>query len=178
VAEPATPGWDDLVLVGIVARTHGNRGEVIVNPHTDFVSDRFRVGAALEARLADLSRRRVTLTSSRVHQGRPVIGLEGVTSIGEAEAYAGAELRIDPAEQGPLPSGSYYHHELIGCAVVSEAGEDLGLVIGVEGEMNRSRLVVAGRGRRFEMPLVDAYCQVDIAGRRIVVNPPEGLLDL
>jgi 16S rRNA processing protein RimM len=178
VAGTGTPAWDELVLVGIVARTHGNRGEVIVNPHTDFVPERFRVGAALEARLPDASRRRVVVTSMRIHQGRPVIGFDEVTTIGEAEAFAGAELRIDPAEQGPLPSGSYYHHQLVGCSVALAAGEEIGVVVGVEGEMSRSRLVVAGSGRRFEIPLTEAYCSVDVERRRIVVNPPEGLLDL
>jgi 16S rRNA processing protein RimM len=178
VSAEAGPDWDDLVLVGIVARTHGNRGEVIVNPHTDFVSDRFRVGAVFEARLANASRRQVVVSSVRMHQGRPVIGLDGVSSIGDAEAYAGTELRIHPVEQGPLPGGCYYHHQLIGCVVASATGEELGRVVGVEGEMNQSRLVVAGGGRRFEIPLVLAYCSVDVHARRITVDPPEGLLEL
>jgi ribosomal 30S subunit maturation factor RimM len=42
------PDWDDLILVGVVARTHGNKGHVIVNPHTDFLEERFRVGAAFQ----------------------------------------------------------------------------------------------------------------------------------
>ncbi|MGE0460937.1 MAG: ribosome maturation factor RimM [Vicinamibacterales bacterium] len=174
--EPGTD-WDDLVLVGIVARTHGNKGQVIVNPYTDFIEDRFRVGARFETRLADGTRTTSEVTAARVHQGRPVIGLAGVASIGEAERYAGAELRIDAAEQQALPEGHYYHHQLIGCEVVTADGEPVGRVVAVEGE-GQSRLVVDGARRRHEIPLADDICTVDVAARRITVRPPEGLLDL
>jgi 16S rRNA processing protein RimM len=169
--------WDDLILVGIVARTHGTAGQLIVNPHSDFVDERFREGARLETRLADGGRQISEVTSFRVHQGRPIIGIAGVTSIDEAEPFTGAEFRIDPAEQHPLPEGQYYHHQLIGCTVVSEDGGSVGRVVAVTGE-GQSRLVVDGPHRRHEIPLADDLCTVDVHERRIVVRPPEGLLDL
>lgn len=172
------PDWDELILVGIVARSHGNKGQVIVNPHTDFADQRFRVGARLHTRLADATRTVVEVTSVRMHQGRPVVGLAGVTSISEAERYADAELRIDPTEQDELPDGMYYHHQLIGCEVVTADGAPVGRVVAVDGEMGQSRLVVAGAGRRHEIPLADELCTVDVAARRITVRPPEGLLEL
>lgn len=170
--------WDDLVLVGIVARTHGNKGHVIVNPHTDFVEERFRPGARFHGRLADGTRLTVEVTAARVHQGRPVIGVAGIESISEAERYSGAELRIAPDEQQPLPAGQYYHHELVGCEVVGEDGTRIGRVTAVDGEMGQSRLVVSGDGRRHEIPLAEDICTVDVVARRIVVRPPQGLLDL
>jgi 16S rRNA processing protein RimM len=171
-------GWDDLILVGVVARTHGNKGHVIVNPHTDFLEERFRERARFEARLADGTRETVTVTAARVHQGRPVVGFDGVTSIGEAERYQGAELRIHPGEQQPLPAGQYYHHQLVGCEAVGVDGRPIGRVVAVEGEMGQSRLVVAGPHRRHEVPLADEICTVDVARRRVVVKAPEGLLEL
>jgi 16S rRNA processing protein RimM len=165
-------------LVGVVARTHGNKGHVIVNPHTDFVEDRFRVGARFEARLADGTRQTVELTAARVHQGRPVIGLAGVETISDAERYHGAELRISADEQQPLPPGQYYHHQLVGCEAVDPAGARIGRVVAVEGEMGQSRLIVAGERRRHEIPLAEDICRVDVAARRIVVTAPEGLLEL
>jgi 16S rRNA processing protein RimM len=167
-----------LILVGVVARSHGNKGHVIVNPHTDFVEDRFRVGARFETRLADGSRTTSEVTAARIHQGRPVIGLAGVTSIGEAERYAGAELRIDAAAQQVLPEGQYYHHQLIGCQVVTSVGDPVGRVVAVEGERGQSRLVVEGPRRRHEIPLAEEICSVDVAARLITVRPPVGLLDL
>jgi len=171
-------GWDDLILVGVVARTHGNKGHVIVNPYSDFVDERFQIGARFEARLADGTRQSVEVTAARVHQGRPVIGLAGVETISDAERYQGAELRIEPAQQRPLPPGQYYHHQLVGCDAVDPAGTRIGRVVGVEGEMGQSRLVVAGDHRRHEIPLAEEICTVDLAARRMVVRAPEGLLDL
>jgi 16S rRNA processing protein RimM len=173
-----TENWDDLILVGIVARTHGNKGHVIVNPHSDFVEERFRAGARFHARLADATHRTVEVTAARVHQGRPVIGFAGVETISEAEQFQGAELRISAADQRPLPPGQYYHHQLVGCDAVDPAGTRIGRVVGVEGEMGQSRLIVAGEHRRHEIPLAEDICSVDIAERRIVVRAPEGLLEL
>jgi len=172
------PEWDDLILVGVVARTHGIKGHVIVNPHSDFAEERFHQGAQFQARLADGTRTRAEITAVGFHRGRPIIGLVGVTTMDEAERYAGAELRIASAEQGPLPPGRYYHHQLVGCAVVGEDGESVGQVVAVEGDMGQSRLVVAGVVKRHEIPLADDICTVDLESRRIVIRPPAGLLDL
>ena len=62
----------DLVLVGRVARAHGNKGQVIVNPDTDFPDERFRVGAVLLVGEPATPR---TIRDMRVHQGRPIIAL-------------------------------------------------------------------------------------------------------
>ncbi len=170
--------WDDLILVGIVARTHGIKGQVIVNPHTDFIEERFRVGAVFQVRLADGTRRTADVTAVRVHQGRPIIGIGGVSTMTDAERWAGAELRIEPSAQGELPPGRYYHHELVGCEVVLAGGERVGRVVAVEGQTGQSRLVVNGPRQTHEIPLVEAICQVDVAARRITITPPDGLLDL
>jgi 16S rRNA processing protein RimM len=175
---PSGLSWDDLILVGIVARTHGNKGEVIVNPHSDFVEERFVAGALFHMRLGNGPTRQIEVVSARIHQGRPVIRFKGVSSITEAEAFRDAELRIDAAEQAPLADGSFYHHQLIGCLVVGTDGEEIGRVVGIEGEMGRSRLLVDGQGRRVEIPLADELCTVDIERRRITARLPEGLLDL
>src|SRR5262245_64081472 len=48
--EAAAPAWDDMVVVGRVARTHGLRGHLVVAPETDFVEERFAPGATLWTR--------------------------------------------------------------------------------------------------------------------------------
>jgi 16S rRNA processing protein RimM len=170
--------WNDCALVGRVARAHGNRGQVIVNPDTDFVEDRFAVGGELLVRRAGAVAR-VRITAMRVHQGRPVIALEGVDSMNDAEAMAGAELRIPAGELEALPDGMFYRHDLVGCRVESAGGGDVGTVRAVEGDLGASRLVVETPGGDVLVPLAQAICVViDIAARRIVIDPPEGLLEL
>lgn len=174
------PDWDDLVLVGVIARTHGLRGELVVNPVTDFVEKRFAEGAVLEARRpGGKETETLTIASVRFQLGRPIVGMAGIDSVEAAEGFAGAELRVSPDVQQALPEGVYYHSQLVGCEVVTEAGETVGTVSAVEGETANSRLVVKGRRAEVLIPLVDAICpRVDVEARRIVVRPPEGLLEL
>jgi 16S rRNA processing protein RimM len=167
---------DDLVLVGRVARAHGNRGQVIVNPETDFPDQRFRPGAIV---LVGPSATERAIRDVRFHQGRPIIALEGIETMNDAEALAGAELKVPAPEAGALPEHTYYHYDLIGCDVVDRAGREIGRVTGVEGTMEMSRLVVAGTRGEVLIPLVLEICpEIDVAGRRIVVTPPPGLLEL
>jgi 16S rRNA processing protein RimM len=171
-------GWEDFVLVGSVARTHGRRGEVIVNPATDFAEDRFAPGASVWM-VRGGAPVQVAIRTAWMHQGRPVIGLEGIETMTDAEALHGVELRVPPEALHVLPAGSYYEHDLIGCTLTTEDGQSLGVVRAVERGAGPPRLV-AGQGRdEFQLPLVDAFCvEIDVAGRRIVVRPPEGLIGL
>ena len=166
---------DGRLLIGRIARAHGNRGNVIVNLETDFAGERFRPGAVVFVGEARTPRR---IRHVRFQQGRPIVGLEGVEAIGDAEALAGAELFADAATLALLPAGTYYHHDLIGCEVV-DAERRLGTVTAVEGPMDRSTLVIDAGGDEVLIPLAAEICQsIDTEARRIVVKVPEGLLEL
>ena len=169
-------GASDALLVGLVARAHGNRGQVIVNPETDFAEQRFRTGATL---LVGPDERPMTIASVRFQQQRPVLGLEGVESIDAAEAMAGMELKMPAASLDALPAGTYYRHDLIGCEVQDTEGRILGEVAAVEGTLEASRLVINAPHGEVLIPLVAAICvDVDPAARKIRVAAPEGLLEL
>ena len=167
-----------MAVVGRIARAHGIRGQVIVNPETDFPEQRFSPGAKVFARRGSAVDALVVATV-RFQNGRPVIGLEGVDSMNDAETLAGLELRVPVEELAPLPEGTFYHHDLVGCQVVTVRGEEVGIVEGVEGTVGGSRLVVAGAGGEILIPLATEICRtIDVPGKRIVIEPPEGLLDL
>ena len=172
--------WDDAVLVGVIARTHGNRGEVIVNAETDFPEARFEPGAQLMTRRKDGTPSTLEVDTMRMHQGRPVILFKGVASMNDAELLAGMELRIPDAEgdRERLGEGEYYHRDLIGCAVVTDGGEAIGQVVRVDGDGHATRLIVRGRRSELMIPLAEAICTVDVAAKVITVRPPEGLLEL
>jgi 16S rRNA processing protein RimM len=174
----AADDWDDMVLVGVIARTHGIRGQVIVNNETDFPESRFKPGATLFARKADGPVEALHVQSVRFQQGRPILGLDGIGSIDEAERLAGAALKVPASEQDALPAGTFYYHELIGCEVVTAAGETIGKVASVEGTGGASRLVVRGPRNEVLIPLAEEICAVDVAAKRIVVTPPAGLLEV
>lgn len=166
----------DLVLVGRVARAHGNKGQVIVNMDTDFPAERFRPGAVLLVGADAMPR---AIREVRFHQGRPVLALEGIETMNDAEGLAGAELKVPAGDAAALPEGTFYHYDLIGCDVQDTLGRRVGPVTAIEGTIEMSRLVIAGARGEVLVPLVADICvDVDVARRRIIVDPPEGLLEL
>jgi len=170
--------WDDFVLVGRVARTHGLRGQVTVNVDTDFIEDRFAPGATLWM-LRDGAPVSIVIRDAFVNNGRPVLTLEGIDSMDAAEALHGTELRVPASALRTLPAGTYYHHELIGCTAATVDGRTVGVVRAVEGGPGAERLVI-GQGRgEVQLPLTaPIWVEIDVAGRRIVIDPPSGLLDV
>jgi 16S rRNA processing protein RimM len=179
LAVDETPmGWQDMIAVGRIVRPQGNRGEVVVESATDFGEERFQAGAVLfvEGDGAPSERR---VATSRPHHGRWVVGLEGVGSIDEAEALRGRELRIPADALRVLEAGRFYVHDLVGCRVETMAGADVGPVEDVRLDTGVPLLVVAGTRGEVLVPFTDAYCrEVDIDGRRIAIEPIEGLLDV
>ena len=167
-----------MAVVGHVARPHGIRGDVVVNPETDFPETRFAPGAELFVQRNGLVER-ITVTRSRMQAGRPVIGLSGVSDINDALTYAGAEFRVPVEQLTSLPPGVYYRHDLVGCQVVTRDGALVGTVREVEGTMGGSRLVLETPAGEVLVPLADDICvSIGPAERRIVIAPPAGLLEL
>ena len=94
-----------MVTVGRIARPHGNRGQVIVEPETDFPRRAVSRRARRCSRCADGTRSSADASrSSREHDGRWVVGFDGVETMNEAEALAGVELRM-PADGAAAAAG-------------------------------------------------------------------------
>lgn len=174
------PIWPDMVLVGRVARVHGLRGQIVVNPETDFPDARFRIGSVVYRVATDGEPEPLKIAAVRFHRGRPIVGFEGVESIDQAEALTGVELRVPVASLEKLPAGAFYHHDLAGCRVQTQSGEVVGEVDRVEGESSASRLVVTtGRGDEVLVPLATDICvSIDVGRKSIVIEPPAGLLEV
>lgn len=169
---------DDLLLVGVIARPHGIRGSVIVSPETDFADERFKVGAVLLVGPAEGAQPKRIL-DVRGHQGRVIMDLEGVETMNDAEVLAGQAVWMPASALGPLPERTYYRHDLIGCEVRDTHDRLIGRVTKVEGTLERSYLIIPRRGGEMMIPMVEGILVgVDLEQRRIVVDPPEGLLEL
>jgi 16S rRNA processing protein RimM len=167
-----------MATVGRVAKPHGLRGDVVVNPETDFVAERFRPGARVWTRSAD-GEQQLTIASARVQNGRPVVAFEGLSDIDAAQRLAGLELRVPEESLQPLRPGHYYAHQLVGCAVETVAGDPVGMVVRVDRGAGGSQLVVEGPRGEILVPLVGNICVgIDVVARTIRIQPPEGLLEL
>lgn len=113
------------------------------------------------------------MNSVRSHGKRLLIRLEGAGDVDAAEAYAGATLWAsrDDVELAP---GEFLDADLAGCEVVGIDGVAYGRVDRVEHYPSSDMLVVNGRF----VPMVSAIVrEIDLPTRRIVVDPPQGLLD-
>ncbi len=173
---------EDLVLVGRIERPHGLRGEVAVQPLTDFGDERFVPGATLLTAAAGQTpdgSADLRIEEVRWHRERPLILFAGVESVEAAEALRGQGLWIAAAARRALEPGSFYETDLVGCRVETVSGQAVGTVARVEGSPGASVLVIDGPQGEVLVPLADEICRViDPASRRIAIDPPAGLLEL
>ena len=161
-------GWDDMALVGRIARAHGLRGQVIVNPETDFPVERFQAGSGVFVNRLGVVKA-MSITTVRFQHDRPVIGLDGIDDVDAAGTLAGAELRVPVAELSPLPEGAFYQHHLVGCQVITAREWRWAWCARSRATAGGHRLVVAGEGGDVLVPLAAAICtSIDIGAGRIV----------
>lgn len=175
-------GW---VVVGRLGKPHGTRGELTVEVRTDDPEGRYADGA----RLHRAGGGPVTVAGHRWHNGRLLLSLAGVSDRNAAEALRDTLLLIDPALDPPLADeDTFYDHQLTGLRVELADGTPIGEVIDVLHPPGADLLAVrrdrADRADRADgdpdevlLPFVRAVVPtVDLAGRRLVITPPDGLL--
>ena len=170
---------DRLVAIGEIGRPHGVRGEVRVRPLTDR-PERFE--DLRDCVLWDEVRNRrqpCRITGTRVHAGALVVAVAGYDSPEAVGALTGWLLAVPESEALPPPDGHFYPWQLVGCRVLTEDGRDVGRVLRIEGSPAQDLWVVGDERREHLVPAVaEIVREVDLAGRRVVIRPPEGLLDL
>jgi 16S rRNA processing protein RimM len=168
-----------LLTVGRIARPHGIHGEVVVIVRTDFPEQRFGVGAVLQT--DPTSAGPLTLESVRPHHDRLIVRFAGIPDRTAAEALRDVLLCVDSADLSPpADPDEYLDHQLVGLAAVTPVGEVVGEVVAVE-HAPASDLLVVRRpaGQTALVPFVVAIVpEVDLVAGRVVLTPPDGLLDL
>lgn len=153
----------DRLRVGRVAGAVGLAGAVKVNPLTDF-PDRFRAGSQL--RVGD---RTLSVEWSRPGGEKLVVKFAEVSSRQAAEGLAGAYLEVPFEAAHELPDGAYYHFQLVGLRVVTEAGKDLGRVDDVLINPVHDVWVVRGETETLVPATRAAVSRVDLEVGEIVV---------
>ncbi|MCD0447102.1 ribosome maturation factor RimM [Glycomyces sp. A-F 0318] len=165
------------VVVGRIVRPHGLRGEVVVEVRTDDPETRFQPG--VEYRTKNGPMRAATV---RWHQGRPMIGFEGVTDRNGSEALRGIVLSVEIGEGELEPEDDDEFHDalLIGLTVVDRDAGEVGPVARIDHGAAYETLVVKRKGRTPALiPFVnDMVDEVDLEAGTIKVDLPPGLLDL
>jgi len=111
-----------------------------------------------------------------MHGDHLIFKFKGVDSISDAEKLAGAEVAIPFEQRAALADDEVYESDLIGCEVFDATGRSLGVVADFEETGGTPLLRV---GENLLIPFAKSICtHIDLEGRKITVNLPEGLLDL
>jgi 16S rRNA processing protein RimM len=192
------PQW---VLLARILRPRGNKGEVVAELLTDSPS-RFSNLKQVYLRKADEPPRLAGLQHfwvDRNHPGMGVFHFAESATISDAEKLRGFEILLPLTERVALPSGQYFVTDLIGCTVfdlptevaklsspacaMEEAPQVLGTVSDVffTGESVAGTPILQVQTSRGELlvPLAEDICtRIDVQGRRIEVQLPEGLSDV
>ncbi len=163
-----------LLTVARIGRAHGLRGEVGLDLRTDAPDERLATGSVLATDRAGLGS--LTVTSTRIQQGRWYVTFAEVRDRTEAEGLRGVALLAE--EDTSDDDDAWYPHELAGLRAEHVDGRLLGEVVGLEHLPAHDVLVLREPdGARTLVPFVRAIVPVvDVAGGRLVLDPPGGLL--
>lgn len=164
------------LAVGRIVGVHGMRGEVKVEPFTDF-SERFDPGSVL---LLGDALEEVTVLSSRPHKGNMLLMLTALSTRGDAELLRTQWLYVPEDEAAALDENAYWVHDILGMEVVTDEGETLGMVYDVLFTGANEVYVVRtpNSPREVLLPAIDeVVLAVDVPARRMTVHLMPGLLE-
>lgn len=168
-----------LVSVGKVVGAHGIRGAVKVVAYGESFGactegDKLTLGPAAKGNEVEV----VTLVSSTPHGKVWLAHFEEIRDRETAQAKIGRELLMAEDRLAQLGDGEYYHYQLMGLAVQKVDGTAVGILAGIIEAGSHDVYVIRDGGREYLVPAVDDVVrEIDLQGRRMVIDPPEGLLE-
>ncbi|TGB04829.1 ribosome maturation factor RimM [Halobacillus salinus] len=168
---------EKLFNVGKVINTHGIKGEVKVQRITDF-DERFEPGQTLYWVNDKDDRTPLVVRSHRVHKGFDLISFEDHPSINDVEQYKNGKLMVTSEQQVELDEHEFYFHEIIGCTVYLNSGEELGVVKEILTPGANDVWVVKRQGEEDALiPYIEPVVkEVNTKDKSIIIDPIEGLL--
>ena len=162
------------LVVGRIGRAHGVLGEATIEVQTDDPDIRFQVGNKLTLD----NGRQLTIRSSRWHNQILLLAFDGVADRNQIEELRDQLISSD-VDLGSLAPGEYHFQQLIGCEVFQQNGELIGKVDEIVKLPGQDLLSVSRSGAQVLIPMAkQIIIEIDVLAKKIVVNPPEGLLDV
>jgi len=178
-SKPDKHSREEDVVIARIVKARGIRGEVACVLETDFPS-RFSSLEQVTVWMPDGARLSLKVEDHWFHNQRVILKFEGYDTMTAAQGLAGGRLVIAEANVEPLAEGQFFERQVIGSEVVTSGGRTLGLVTRVMRTGGTDLLVLEDDdGRERLIPFADEICtDVDVAAKRITIDPPDGLLDL
>ncbi|RME50363.1 MAG: 16S rRNA processing protein RimM [Caldilineae bacterium] len=165
----------DFLVIGQIVKPHGVRGEVLVKVLTDFPERFETMQTVLVGKVG--AGRRYTVESRRWHKGMVLLHLKGIADRNAAEILRGLYLQIPIAEAMPLEPGVYYHHQLLGLAVLTDDGTLLGELVDILETGANDVYIVQGPQGEILLPATEEVIRtIDLNAGQMIVHLLDGLL--
>lgn len=170
---------EKLLRVGVLASTHGVRGEVKVYPTTDSL-ERFRTLKEAVLLTQKGEERPLRVEGVKFFKQFAILKFEGIDTPEEIQKYRGCDLMVTRENAQPLGEGEYYIGDLLGLSVCADTGESLGTLIDVlQTGANDVYVVKRPNGQELLLPVIrDCILDVDLEKGQVTAHLMEGLLDL
>ena len=162
------------LVVGRIGRAHGVLGEATIEVRTDDADQRFSIGSKLTLD----NGKELEIKSSRWHNQVLLLSFIGINDRNQIEELRDQLMSVD-VDINQLAPGEYHYQQLIGCEVFLEKGDLVGAVTEIVKLPGQDLLSIERNGKEVLVPMVAAIIiSIDVEKKKIVINPPEGLLDV
>ena len=164
-----------LVVVGRVIRPHGLRGEMRVQPETDFPERLEMLGQAVL--VTDERSEAVRIEAVRRAGDAVLVKVAGIDTPEAVDPWRGAALAVPREMAAPLPEGRHYIFDILGMTVETDQGQVLGTVDEVIRTPGNDVYVVRGARELLVPAISSVVLRIDPTHRRIVIRPMPGMLE-
>ena len=172
------------LVVGHLNKAHGTKGEIFVWPLTDHPGSTFVPGVDLFLADDDGHEPDGTLAPLRIETVRAyrrgfLVRFEGVEDRSAAEDLQGRYVLRPRGDLPPLEEGEVFYHQLLGLRVRTVDGVEVGEIVEVYELRPADLLEVRGAEGVHYIPFLESLVRMlDVEEGILVIDPPEGLLDL
>lgn len=169
----------DRIAVGIIRKPHGVRGEANVEPWTDTFERFAELRIVTLVSPGEARTRTAEIEATRAHGGRALVKFSGIHAPEELRKLQNWTIEIPESEARKLDSGEYFLHDLAGLTLIDGDGKERGVVKEAYEGGSGILLNIQGPRGEFEIPFAAEICtEIDLEGKKIIVDLPEGLDDL
>jgi len=168
---------EQLVPLGEIVATHGLDGWLKFHP---FNVDGDTLESGLQVCLEKSGGQALyEIESSKPHKNQLLVKLRGIDHIDAAKPLIGATLQVDNSALAALEPGQYYQYQVVGFDVVDKNGNAIGKLVATLKTAGGDLYVVQGAEKEHLIPAVkEIVDKVDFDEKKIIIDPPDGLLDL
>jgi 16S rRNA processing protein RimM len=168
---------EQLIPLGEIVTTHGIQGWLKLKPYNPNTDILFSVREIFLERAG--VRSSFLLEESRLHKSQFLLKLRGINRIAEAQNWVGTRVSVPEQTLHPLKPGEYYYYQTLGLDVLDLKGQWIGKITEIWSKEGGDLYVVRGTEKEHLIPAVKEMIEkVDFLTGKMIINPPDGLLDL